>query len=115
MSTTKKFNKIVDSAIDELKSLRQQAAKDVQDKHLESIVEYFGNNAGLEKVVRAFGVDYSTLSADDTNGLLCILYDANKQWNEAPCDEDGPTREQNEILDNILLETACDIICYFRA
>lgn len=109
-----KFDEIMNAAVNELNAARQQAETEVKDESLEAIVEYFGNNAGLEKVVKSFGVDYSALSVDTTNGLLCILHEANKQWDEAPCDEDGPTPEQDKNLDDILMTTACDIICYFK-
>lgn len=104
----------MNAAVNELNTARQQAEAEVKDENLEAIVEYFGNNAGLEKVVKSFGVDYSALSVDATNGLLCILHEANKQWDEAPCDEYGPTPEQDKNLDDILMTTACDIICYFK-
>lgn len=110
----KYFNEFMDAAVNELEAARRQAEAEVKDENLEAIVEYFGNNAGLEKVVKSFGVDYNTLSADTTNGLLCILAEANKQWDEAPCDEEGPTPEQDKNLDDILMTTACDIICYFK-
>lgn len=93
---------------------RHQAEKEIKDESLEAIVEYFGNNAGLEKVVKSFGVDYSALSVDTINGLLCILHEANEQWDEALCNEDGPTPEQDKNQDDILMTTACDIICYFK-
>ena len=109
-----KFNEIMNDAVKKWKVLRQQAEKDVKAENIEAIMEYFGNNAGLEKVVNSFGVSLSTLSADDANGLLCILAEANKEWDEAPCDEEGPTPEQDKNLDNILMDAACDIICYFH-
>lgn len=108
------FNEIMDAAVNELNAARQQAASEVKDENLEAIMLYFGNNAELEKVVKSFGVDYGVLSVDTINGLLCILHEANKQWDETPCDEDGPTPEQDKNLDDILMTTACDIICYFK-
>lgn len=110
----KNFNEIMDAAVKELNVARQQAETEVKGENLEAIVEYFGKNAGLEKVVKSFGVDYSALSVDATNGLLNILHEANRQWDEAPCDEDGSTPEQDKNLDGILVTTACDIICYFK-
>lgn len=108
------FNEIMDAAAKELKAARQQTETEVKDENLEAILIYFGSNAGVEKVVKSFGVDYSALSVDATYGLLCILHEANKQWDEAPRDEDGPTPEQDKNLDDILMTTACDIICYFK-
>ena len=110
----KTIETIMDAAIKQEKIERQQAEKEVKDENLEAIVEYFSNDAGLEKVVRSFGVDYNALSVDATNGLLCILHDANNQWHAAPCDEDGPTPEQDKNMDDILMATACDIIRYFK-
>jgi hypothetical protein len=110
----KSVTEIMDAAIMQEKVERQQAKTEVKDENLEVIVEYFGNDAGLEKVVKSFGVDYNALSVDARNGLLCILHDANKQWETAPCDEDGPTPDQDKNLDDILMTTACDLIRYFK-
>ena len=111
MKTT---NEILDETIKQQKIERQQAEKEVTEENLEAIVEYFGNSQGLDKVIKTFGVDYDKLSVDANNGLLCILHDANKQWEAATCDKEGPTPEQDKNLDNILMATACDIIRFLK-
>jgi hypothetical protein len=110
----KNVTEIMNAAINQEKIERQQAEKEVKEENLEAIVLYFGNDAGLEKVVGSFGVDYSTLSVDASNGLLCILSDAHKQWENTPCDKEGPTPEQDKAMDDILMTTACDIIRFFK-
>jgi len=110
----KTINEIMDETIKQQKIERQQVEKEVKEENLEAIVGYFGNNAGLEKVVKTFGVDYDKLSVDANNGLLCILHDANKQWDAAPCDSEGPTPEQEKTMDDILMATACDIIRFMK-
>ena len=107
----KKFEEIMNAAVNDLKMARKQAESKVKNESLDAISEYFGGNAGVEKVMETFGVEWKSLSKDDANGIVCILKEGEKRWREAPCDAEGPTEEQEGVLDGIVMEVACDIIC----
>ena len=110
----KQLEEMMDSAVNELEMARQQAESEVKDESLDAIAEYFGGNAGVEKVMETFGVEWKSLSIDDANGILCILKEGENRWREAPCGDEGPTEEQEDALDDIVMEVACDIICYLK-
>ena len=110
----KEFEEIMDAAVKELKMARKQAESKVKNESLDAISEYFGDNVSVEKVMETFGVEWQTLAKDDANGIVCILKEGEMRWREAPCDDEGPTDEQEGVLDGIVMEVACDIVCQLQ-
>jgi len=46
----------------------------------------------------------SLLNRDLTEQDIILLSEFSKKWQNAPCDDEGPNHEQDELLDSILSE-----------
>ena len=56
------------------------------------------------------GCDIAEKLNKDEDEVFNILREFQKEWDEAPCDEDGPTREQDEHMDGILENYAQELM-----
>lgn len=56
------------------------------------------------------GCDIAEKLNKDEDEVFNILGEFQKEWDEAPCDEGGPTREQDAHIDEILENYAQELL-----
>ena len=66
------------------------------------IVSFFANCISADVIAEQFG--------KDANAVRDILFSAMKRYEDADCDDEGATSEQNAVMDKIIEETAEKIL-----
>ncbi|TXH08069.1 MAG: hypothetical protein E6R04_11635 [Spirochaetes bacterium] len=61
------------------------------------LVKYLNNGLSADYIAGFLGLESST--NENFQRILSILRD---KWEEAPCDEEGPTKEQQLFIDSIV-------------
>jgi hypothetical protein len=82
----------------------------VKEKAAKKVIHYFANTISLE----GFMVSLDTyVSLEQEEQISNILGEYNRQWDDAPCDDEGATSEQDANLDRIIDECSTEIAKLF--
>jgi hypothetical protein len=62
------------------------------------LIDYFSNSISIDQIIENIG----NLPSDKIESITQVIKESNQDWENAPCDDEGPTAEQNERLDEIV-------------
>lgn len=75
-----------------------------------NLVEYFANSISSSRFIDEFIRPITSVTEDQEEEIANIMAEANRDWDNAECDVEGATREQDILMDKILEKTASCII-----
>ena len=74
-----------------------------------NVVDYFANSITSSDFVQKHIRPIVTVSEDQEEKISDILSEYNREWNNADCDAEGATKEQDAELDRIIEDAAFSI------
>lgn len=94
-----------------LHPLESSEKREILAKVLENsneIVHYFGDIATTDTITDIVEL-FAKIVDDDIHRISDVLGEYNRDWDNAPCNEEGPTDEQDKKMDEIVLSCAKEI------
>jgi hypothetical protein len=82
----------------------------VKEKATNYVIEYFACILGINDFIKRLDVQ---VSEEQEEQIANILGEYSRQWDDAPCDDEGATAEQDANFDRIIDECATEIAKLF--
>ena len=83
--------------------------KQIEEVVYENVVRYFVNSITSHGFIEKYIRPITDVSDEQEEKICEILAEYNREWDAAPCDEDGATHEQIVNLDKIIDNCSCNI------
>jgi hypothetical protein len=74
------------------------------------IMDYYSNSITASKLIETCISPYNTINSVQDEKIHEILIKSNIDWNNAPCDSEGATAEQDLFMDGIIYICIKDIL-----
>lgn len=79
------------------------------------VVEYFANMISAEAFIDTHIKPYVPVNDEKAEKIRVILAEGAREWDAAPCDPEGASKEQNKFLDAIIDDVFVSIIRLYES